>query len=114
MIATERKTSRIKRICVFSNFVLIFQLALANLLSSLPRVEFLVNAQKFLGRGRIFYVFHETPLITKSLRKQSSMTAKKFTKKAKSVMHMYSCCFAQSHCFFDFLVVAKAPNCLVS
>ena len=31
---------------------------------------------------------------------------------------MYSCCFAQSHCFFDFLVpvavvVAKAPNCLV-
>ena len=32
---------------------------------------------------------------------------------------MYSCCFAQSHCFFDFLVpvavvVAKALNCLVS
>ena len=32
---------------------------------------------------------------------------------------MYSCCFALSHCFFDFLVpvalvVAKAPNCLVS
>ena len=33
-------------------------------------------------------------------------------------MHMYSCCFALSHCFCDFLVpvavvVAKAPNCLV-
>ena len=32
---------------------------------------------------------------------------------------MYSCCFDQSHCFFDFfvsvaVVVAKAPNCLVS
>ena len=34
-------------------------------------------------------------------------------------MHMYSCCFALSRCFFDVLVpvavvVAKAPNCLVS
>ena len=32
---------------------------------------------------------------------------------------MYSCCFAQSHCFFGVLVpvavvVAKAPYCLVS
>ena len=32
---------------------------------------------------------------------------------------MYSCCFAQSHCFFDVLVpvalvVTKALNCLVS
>ena len=49
----------------------------------------------------------------------SLVTAKKFTKKPKSVMHMYSCCFALSHCFFDVLVpvsvvVAKASNCLVS
>ena len=113
MPATERKTSRIKRIRVFSKFLLIFPTCLKWQIYCLVFLD--LNSwwlhksyrKRKKIRGRFFRSSMKRRWSQIHLVGSRLVAAKKFTKKPKSVMHMYSCCFALSHCFsfltFSFL-----------